>query len=172
MILILLFVFATVITLIYSPSILGILANNRNKRKTTGLYRDKILEQSENKTMLEELDFPLGIMASSKNIKEVWAIVNAAVEHISPFLMIEPISACYNNCFLIAGNFTGGRLTAQQGAVAVSIWETSMERLYEGNIVVQQNDDQTFTLRSVFPEDKNHDFYIRDFIARLKELIS
>jgi hypothetical protein len=45
-----------------------------------------------------------------------------------------------------------------------------MERLCEGNIVVQHNDNQTLTLRSVFPEDKDHDFYIRDFITRLKEL--
>ena len=172
MILIFLFVFAMVITLIYNPSILGILSNNRNKRKITGSYRDKILEQSENNTMFEELDFPLATIASSKNIKEVRDIIAHEAEHISPFLVIESLSECYNNCFLIAGNFTGTRLLAQQREVAVRIWETSMERLYEGNVVVQQNESQTFTLRSVFPENKNHDFYIRDFIGRLKALIS
>jgi hypothetical protein len=87
------------------------MANNRDKRKQTALYQGRMTEATGG-NIPDELDFPLGTIASSKSIHEVRHILVREAAHISPFLLIETISECYNDCFLITGNFTGARLTA------------------------------------------------------------
>ncbi|PSK90311.1 hypothetical protein [Taibaiella chishuiensis] len=173
MILLLLWIFFIAITAMYTPSILRILSNNRSKRKQAALYSEAVLNAGADQDPLAaELDFALATISTDKDIAAIRELLARNAETISPFFVIETVSVCSGNSFLIAGNFTGTRQTARQRTIGVTIWETSMERLYAGNMVVQQNEDRSVTLRSVFPEDKEHDLYIRDFISSFKRLIS
>lgn len=173
MILVLLWIFFIAIAAMYTPSILRILANNRNRRQQTARYNALVWDAgTEQDTDYPELDFALATISSDKSITEVRDILARNAATVSPFFVIETVSVCSVNSFLIAGNFTGTRQTGNRSVLGVTVWEPITERLYAGNRVVQQNEDRSLTLRSVFPEDKEHDLYIRAFINSFKQLIS
>lgn len=164
-----LFVIAAVLGLIlFSRPALRILANNQDKRRQAAAYSERIRDAATNNTIPGELNFALATITCTKNITAVRELLVRDAATINPFLAIETISACVGNRFLLKGNFTATRITAQQGPHGMPLMPASMERLYAANIVVQQNEDQTLTLLSEFPEDKDHDFHIRDFTDRLK----
>ena len=115
--------------------------------------------------LIEELNFQLATFDCNKQIETIRKCVIENRQKIELFCMINNTSTCFHNYFAIIGNFVGTEIiTSRQD-------NQSITKLYPANILFKKNENDSLTLFSTFPEDRDHDFFIKDFISRLKEIL-
>ncbi|KAA5536284.1 hypothetical protein F0919_01045 [Taibaiella lutea] len=163
-----LLIFFALVVCISNLSYFKILGSNARRRKD---IKKRDISQSKNKDntkalgeLIEELNFPLVTFDCDKTIETIRSRFIECKHELELFCVIIDISNCFHNQFAIVGNFVGTEIIPSKHE------NHSISKLYSANILFRKNDD-ALTLLSTFPEDKDHDFFIKDFTTRIKEIL-
>jgi hypothetical protein len=156
---------------------LNLIKRNSIKRKITEHYNKEIndgLISFEN--ILNEFDFPVVTIDTDQEIQQIKLHFESNVASFYTFMKIETVSPCYKNSFLITGNFVGTKSFNNRRNDLIGNYEdldmNTFEQLYAANILFKKDENRPLTLlTNGMPEDKNHDFFIKDFVIRLKEIL-
>ena len=163
------FVFFFAIIICFSGlSYFKTIASNVQRRKRVIKLENISSEEDNGKALgklIEELDFALATIDCNRSIEEIRSYILQNKKAIALFCAIDEVSLCFKNYFSIIGNFVGTEIIAGRNH------NQSITKLYPADIVFRKNTDDTLTLLSTFPEDKNHDFFIKDFVTRIKEVL-
>ena len=169
------FSFSLLTLFLLVPSI-RIIGKNRKRRNISEIYRSQINSGIVDfNTIINEFNFPVATIDVVKNIHIIQNLFLARTELFEIFLGIEAVSKCYQNYFLLIANFRGTQIIHNRRSVFNVFTDDSyesFERLYSANILFRENDNKSLTLlQSNEPEDGDHDFFIKDFVSRLKEIL-
>jgi hypothetical protein len=156
------------------PSI-RIIARNKRKRNISENFGEQINNGTlDFNNVINEFNFPVATIDADKNIQIIQNLFLTRIQSFEIFLGIEAVSNCYQNYFLLVANFKGTQIIPNRRGLNTFIDDSndSFERLYSANILFRENGNKSLTLlQSSIPEDGDHDFFIKDFIGRLKETL-
>lgn len=157
------------------PSI-RIIAKNKRKRNISENYGDQINNGTlDFNNVISEFNFPVATIDVDKSIQIIQNLFLEQIQSFEVFLGIEAVSNCYQNCFLLVANFKGTQIIPNRRRAFNTFVDDSydsFERLYSANILFKENENRSLTLlQSRVPEDEDHDFFIKDFVGRLKEIL-
>lgn len=154
-----------------------LLIRNRRKRLLSEYYSKQVIDPATDfEKIIIAFNFPAATMDTSKSIQEIQHLFTSHTAQFEIFLGIETVSACLKNYFFLAGNFKGSKTIGSSyrrpPLFKNDYYDPVYEQLFIANILFRKNDDESLTLLlQDMPDNKEHDFFIKDFSTRLKELL-
>lgn len=149
----------------------------KNRRRSQEINKDiKSLDKDIN-SLINSFNFSICTFDTGLDIHLIREATSYNLHKFETFLEIIDVSDVVNESFFITANFVGNVTVYNSNPLGNILPEEyinpSFIRLFDGNMRLQKTTPETISVfMENMPENKNHDFYIKDFKNRFKEMLA
>lgn len=168
-------VFVVAVVLLVVVPILRTLSNNKKRVIISKSLAENLNNDQEKQAdIIRQFNFALSTLPCTLSIKEFRTLFYKSLDNFTSSLGVEAISACFSDYFLLTGSFLMTRMTTTKRNFFFDDQEPyTIDQYYNANILFRINSDSSLTLLSAeIPEDTDHDTLIKEFVLRLKEILT
>lgn len=150
--------------------------SKKNRRKSQEISNDIKSSDKDINPLINSFNFPICTFDTRLDIHLIHETTSLNQHEFATFLEIIDISDVVNESFFITANFVGNVTVYNSNTLGNILPEEyinpSFLRLFSGNMRFEKTTVDTISIfMEDMPENRNHDFYIKDFKNRFKEIL-